>query len=739
MSLSAALVAALSTYFQARQETKELRSELQRRSAALAESLKESLEPALIQTDAKEMLRVLRRNAARERLLGAGIFDAQARTVAATAGTERRLKSLESLLKRAAGLESPPPPVSRRGFWGEEMVFVYPLAAERGPAGSLLLIHDTSYIQSQIRLLWRHNFFRLLFHALVILLVSLWVIRWNIMAPIDHLAEWMKQVRTGQAPRDLSPPAGLLEPVAKEAVHLAQSLTAARAAAEEEARLRQEVQSVWTAERLKEHVRAKLEGRPLFVVANREPYMHERRGKRLEVVTPASGLVTGVEPVLLACGGTWVGQGAGDADRETADERGRVRVPPDEPKYTLKRVWLSKEEEEGYYYGFSNEGLWPLCHIAHTRPIFRSEDWKQYQDVNRKFADALLEELDPIQEPCVLIQDYHFALLPRLIKEARPDARVAIFWHIPWPNPEAFGICPWQREILDGMLGADLVGFHIQYHCNNFLETVDRALECRIEWERFAVHRRGHVTTVKPFPISIALPEPVPSRGAAPGKETLLKGLGVKARWMGVGVDRVDYTKGIIERFRAIERFLEKNPVYQGEFVFVEIGAPSRTHIKSYQDLEADVEAEAERINRRFSAKDYRPIVLLKKHHSHKEIDPYYRAADLCMVTSLHDGMNLVAKEFVAAREDEQGVLILSHFTGAARELRDALVVNPYDTERTAQAIKTALEMDPEERARRMLSMRRILKEYNVYFWAGRLIEDLTAIRLPASAGQKTS
>jgi trehalose 6-phosphate synthase len=473
---------------------------------------------------------------------------------------------------------------------------------------------------------------------------------------------------------------------------------------------------------------------PLVVVSNREPYMHVHGDKGITAKVPASGLVTALEPILRACNGTWIASGSGDADRETVDEHDRLRVPPDHPEYTLRRVWLSKEEEEGYYYGFSNEGLWPLCHIAYTRPIFRASDWKSYQEANQKFADAVLQEIETAKYPLVLVQDYHFALLPRMIKDARPDARVAIFWHIPWPNPEAFGICPWQRELLDGLLGADLIGFHIQAHCNNFLETVNRALESRIEWERFAVKRRGQTTLVRPFPISVDFREkPVETAGSVSPyvrRTDLLKEHGIEASFMGIGVDRIDYTKGIIERFRGVERFLERWPSYQGQFTFVQIGAPSRTHIPRYHDFVAEVEAEAARINARFQTPKWRPILLLNRHHEHSEILPYYQAADLCMVTSLHDGMNLVAKEFVAAREDEQGALILSRFTGASRELRDAIIVNPYDIEQLSDGIRMALEMDATERHLRMQRMRRNVREHNVYRWAGNLITDLSEIRI---------
>jgi trehalose 6-phosphate synthase len=448
---------------------------------------------------------------------------------------------------------------------------------------------------------------------------------------------------------------------------------------------------------------------------------------------PASGLVTALEPILRACNGTWIAQGTGDADRETVDRSDRVQVPPEQPQYTLRRVWLNKQEEDGFYLGFSNEGLWPLCHIAHTRPLFRAEDWEMYSAVNARFAEVILEEIKDEVNPTILVQDYHFTLLPRLIKMKRPDARVAIFWHIPWPNPEAFGICPWQRQLLDGLLAADLIGFHIQAHCNNFLNTVDRTLESRIEWERFAVSRRGHRTLVRPFPISVATDRPA---GEAPPPElphlercALLAKLGVRASMMGIGVDRIDYTKGLIERFRGIEAFLDKYPSYRREFTFVQIGAPSRTDIKRYHDLMEEVCGEVDRINQRFQTPEWKPIVLLARRHSHNEILPYYRTADFCLITALHDGMNLVAKEFVASREDGYGALILSRFAGASHELVDALVINPYDTAEMAQAIHSALEMPSEEIRMRMQRMRAIVRERNIYRWAGDLIGELCGIR----------
>jgi trehalose 6-phosphate synthase len=525
----------------------------------------------------------------------------------------------------------------------------------------------------------------------------------------------------------------------REMTHIMRSLTSARAAAAEEARLRDASESVWTAERLRAHVHGRLQGSPLFVVSNREPYMHVARNGVSEVIVPASGLVTALEPVLRACQGTWIAHGSGDRDHEAVDANDRLSVPPDQPEYTLRRVWLTKEEENGYYYGFANEGLWPLCHIAHTRPLFRAPDWANYQAANQKFADAVIEELKGTTRPMVLVQDYHFALLPRMVKRVRPDARVAVFWHIPWPNPEAFGICPWQAALVDGMLGADLVAFHTQAHCNNFLETVDHAVESQIEWEHFTARRQNHVTHVRAVPISVAWQDPPPPNGARArladaGRAKLFEALGVSATFLGVGVDRIDYTKGIVERFRGIERFLETRPPLAGVLTFVQICAPSRTTIPRYQQLAAEVEAEAKRINARFQTSSWKPIVLLNRHHSHREIEPYYRAADFCLVTALHDGMNLVAKEFVAARDDEDGVLVLSQFAGASHELRDALIVNPYDAEQLADAIERAVTMPAAERQVRMRRMRRTVREYNVYRWAASLVANLADIRVDVAA-----
>ncbi len=711
-----------------------LRRDLQRRSAVLAESLAGSVERDIEKGNLQTLRKTVQHFANRENLIGMAVYDPQGHIIAMTNDLAPKMAQvppvvLDTLRQNGAA------DAFQRLANEPVHIAVLPLYSLDKFLGALAVVHDAGYIRDQSMRIWRDTFFSGLAQVILIALITLLIVRWSIEGPIARTAHWMRALRTGRMPssRIGVPDAELYPPLAKEVATLAQSLNSARTAAEREARLRAEGQSQWTAERLTADLRTRLGASRLFVVSNREPYIHTRRGKSVEVSVPPSGLVTALEPVLCACAGTWLAHGNGTADRDNVDRHDRLAVPPDDPRYTLRRVWLTKEEEEGYYYGFANEGLWPLCHIAHTRPIFRAADWKQYQAVNRKFADALLEEMKDSDKPVVLLQDYHFALLPRMIKQKRPDARVAIFWHIPWPNPEAFGICPWQRELVEGLLGADMVGFHIQSHCNNFLQTADRVLESRIDWEHFTVQRLGHMTTVHPFPISVDVADQSsePSTESAyDGRSALLKNLDVEALFLGVGVDRLDYTKGILERFSAVERFFEKYPRYQGQFTFVQIGAPSRSHLKRYHDLEAEIEAEAGRINWRFQKDKWRPIVLLNRQHSHKEIEPYYKAADLCLVTALHDGMNLVAKEFVAARNDENGVLILSIFTGAARELRDALQVNPYDLDQTAEAIRTALEMDPDEKQSRMQHMRRAIREHNIYQWAGNLITELCELRL---------
>jgi alpha,alpha-trehalose-phosphate synthase [UDP-forming] len=734
---SVALVSLLFAAYQVRKERRNLRNDLSRRAELLAESLQESIQPLFEKNERnseKAMQRVVDRFAQREHMKGIAVYEANGSLSVMTSTLGDSFKQMPGIVRMVLATDA-----GRGEFTqvADSPMYLYALPLERSDkaAGALLVIYEASFIDSRVLLTMRDALLSALLETLLVSGLALVLVRWTFLDPLKRTSQWLRKLRAGETdtPESSLPQGELFEQIQKEVKNLARDLGAARAAAAEEAQLREKQASVWTADRLRISLQSKLKGKPLFVVANREPYMHVKGEKGIEVLVPASGLVTALEPVLEATDGTWVAHGSGSADRETVDETDRLRVPPDLASYTLRRVWLTPEEVKGYYEGFANEGLWPLCHIAHTRPTFRPEDWLQYQQANRKFADAVLQEMAGQEAPIVLVQDYHFALLPRMVKDARPDARVAIFWHIPWANPEVFGICPWQRELVDGLLGADLIGFHTQTHCNNFLETVDRALEALTEWDRFAVNRQGHVTRVRPYPISVAFPNGKPPRewrNTGEERARLCEELGIEASLLGVGVDRVDYTKGILERFRGIERFIEMNPAYQRRFSFVQIGAPSRTDIPRYQQFLDEVTAEAERINARFQSGKWKPIVLLRRHHSHQEIERFYRAASVCMVSSLHDGMNLVAKEFVVAREDEHGVLILSTFAGAALELTDALQVNPYDIQQVAAAILRALEMPDDEQAARIRRMRTTVKDHNVFRWAANLLSDLTDIRI---------
>jgi len=734
--LAIALVSLFFSIHQVRAQRNSLRRDLEKRAEALAESLQGNVEPLLDSKSPRVIQRVVQRFENRERVAGVAVYDNHGGLMAMSAEIQTQLLDRIPAVPAAIASNKGQGQFLRLGSIPAH-VYALPLHQGDEVAGAVAIVLDTSYIQSRTAQVWRETFLRVLIEGTVIVLITGLIIRWSVENPVAKTAQWIRALRTGKPlPRTSGADLEAFRPLRREVTTLAASLEQARAAAEQEARLRQAAESLWTAEKLSLHVRGKLKGAPLFVVSNREPYSHVRKGRSLEVIVPPSGLVTAMEPILQACDGTWIAHGSGDADREAVGVNDSLRVPPEDPRYTLRRVWLTKEEEEGYYYGLANEGLWPLCHIAHTRPIFRTADWQAYVKVNQKFCEATLESMASTEDPVLLLQDYHFALLPQMIKQSRPDARVAIFWHIPWPNPEAFAICPWQQELLDGLLGADLVGFHLQSHCENFLQTVERALESRVDREHSAVNRKGHLTLVKPFPISVVFPDTTAKTSSSDDENsgvleraTLLKELGSEALFVGLGVDRVDYTKGILERFAAIELFLEKYPVYRGQFSFIQVAAPSRTHIKRYHDLLGEVEAEAERINWRFQSGNWKPIIYLKRQHSHQEVQQFYRAADVCLVTSLHDGMNLVAKEFVAARDDEQGMLILSRFAGASRELRDAVLINPYDIEQTAEAIRQSLEMESAEKSSRMQRMRAVLKDKNVYRWAADLISTLCEVR----------
>jgi alpha,alpha-trehalose-phosphate synthase [UDP-forming] len=744
------LVSVASTYFEVLAHKHLLREQLEARAKWMGVSIQPNVEQALAAGNLAGLPVLLEQARSRTGVLSMVIYDPQAKLIAASGpgGLVRALSlsPIEKSLRKGADMSA----FGHAGDtqWLEE---VLPLHNGDRLEGALVLVADASFIRTQSYDLWRQSFWRIVALVVLITSVTFLMVRWFLMRPMTRVTERLRRLRIGSTDKGAEPvekELSLFSPLAREVETMAESLIAARAAAEAEARLRDAGEHLWTAERLGVHMRERSGSSRIFVVSNREPYVHVKQGRDTVCIVPPSGLVTAIEPVLRACDGVWVASGSGDADAENVDEFDRLRVPPDDPRYTLRRVWLSNEEEAKYYDGFSNEGLWPLCHIAHTRPIFRLGDWECYQRVNERFAAALLEEMEGCANPVVFVQDYHFALLPRMLKASRPDARVAIFWHIPWPNPEAFGICPWQAELLDGLLGADLIGFHIPLHCNNFLSTVDRVIESRTDREHMTVRRHGHITSVRPHPVSVAFEGPAkPSAGKEDdalartqriaSRTQLLSEFGVRAECLAVGVDRMDYTKGIVERLLAIEDLLEKHPWQRERLTMVQIAAPSRTRIDSYVDLRRRIEETVERINSLYQTAHWKPIVLIERQCNHEEVNRWYRASDVCLVTSLHDGMNLVAKEFVAARDDEDGVLVLSKFTGAATELRDALVVNPYDISGVAEAIHIALEMNRSERRLRMRRMRRQVMEFNIYRWAANVLGALRELRIESNGSME--
>lgn len=485
--------------------------------------------------------------------------------------------------------------------------------------------------------------------------------------------------------------------------------------------------NVWTRNDLIGLISARMKDTRFIAVSNREPYIHRYKEGGIACVQPASGLATALDPVMRASGGIWVAHGSGDADREVTDAKGRIRVPPRSPSYTLRRIWLDKEMVDEYYYGLANEGLWPLCHIAFHRPRFSQRSWESYRKVNRIFADAVLEEAGG--EPAfVFVQDYHLALVPRMLKNAAPNLLIGQFWHIPWPNPETLRVFPWKEELLDGLLGNDLLGFHLRDHCANFLAAVERDIEAKVDRPRSEVTRGGRSTMVRSFPISIDYElhnEMAQSDEARIEMRRWTDRLGMKPEFLGIGIDRVDYTKGIPDRLRAFELFLENYPRYRGRVCFAQVGVPSREQIQDYRDLNAEIEGEVSRLNDKWGAGSYRPVRYFRGEYSQTQLIGLHRLADFCVVSPLHDGLNLVAKEFPASRFDEKGVLILSRFAGAAEELTDALLVNPFAIDEMAGAIHRAVSMPRAESRRRMRRLRAAVAENTIYRWAAKILMTL--------------
>ncbi len=740
-------------WFQVHSEHRQGLDDLTRRAQLLGHRIAPMTRQALEQDDSRVADVIGDRFDGHLRLLGMALYRPDGNLIASGQGLSELAGSIEESVRNSLATKAQFSDLHRDGG-GSTHVLVQPLTDEKGDLkGAVVVLHDAHYLEDRMTrgilrgMLWSLGI------AVAMFLITTGL-AWTLFErPLHLLAEWMRRLRFGNTPE--MPPRGLpVSKLADETVHLAASFRAARSKERDEAQEIVRSDKAWTRDRLRAHAIDALGGQSLVVVSNREPYMHQLREGKPVLVRPASGLVTGLDPVLRATGGLWVAHGAGDADRQTADISGCIPVPPEDARYTLKRVWITKEEEQGYYYGFSNEGLWPLCHLTHERPTFRAWDWEQYVRANQRFANAVLEEIGN-EKAVVMVQDYQLALVPGMLKAKRPDLRVGLFWHIPWPNAEAFRICPYRVELLQGMLGADLVGFHLQQHCNNFLETVDRMVEAKLDWDRFSAEIKGHTSLVRPFPISV---QHWSERGVASG-ETLANQIAtlrdqhqLDGCTVGVGVDRIDYTKGIAERFRAIERLFEKHPELKGKFTFVQLGAPSRIHIPRYRDLVTDLEQLADAINWKFvetggvAGTGWKPIHFLVDHHEAPAVYAFLKMASVCIVSSLHDGMNLVAKEYVAANAEganegldadgvSAGVLVLSEFAGAARDLPEALIINPYDTEEFAAAIHQAITMDAKERRQRMTRMRLRIEEFNIYRWAADFLTELAQTKDKALSG----
>ena len=716
------------------QERATLTTNLEQRASLLAYSLKESVEPYYANSSQSSfqnsLQKVVNKFANRERLAGIALYDNKGTLLATSSGLPKTI--IENIKIVADAMDSN---TSNNDFFDTEgenrYVHVDPLHNDESIVGALMIVQNAGYINTSISQIWKDNLLRLFIQIIIFSITIFIVLRFFVFRQVIRLVESVKKIRMGEGKESFKDVGeySFFTPLAKEITHISKSLSQARLSAQEEARMRfEKLDTPWTAERLKEFVKAYLKDQKIFLLFKGEPYTHKKSKDGIYCFSQAGGVLTALEPLMEACGGMWIAHGSGDADKETVDENDTIKVPPENPKYTLKRVWLTEEEDNGYDKGYSAQGLYPLCLNTHTRPIFKEEDWIEYKKVNEKFAKVLLTEIKDVPRPIIIVNEYHFSLLPKIIKEGRPDARIGIFWHTPWPSAEAFSICPQRKEILEGILGADVIGFHTQQFCNNFIDTIGKNVESLIDFDKFSITRDEHISYIRAFPIGVDFTNKQESKKSNLLGKKILSDLKIKTKYLGLGVDRLDYAKGIPERFKGIEYFLDTHPEYKEQLTFLQIASPCRSKIEKYLEYKDLVSREAERINKKFGIKEWKPIVLEMKQYDHPDINSLYKSADICVVTSLHDGMNLVSKEYVAERNDELGVLILSQFTGASHDMKGALIINPYGAKEIADAIFKGITMSPVEQSKRMKTMRNSVKNYNIYRWAAELIKAIVEL-----------
>lgn len=483
---------------------------------------------------------------------------------------------------------------------------------------------------------------------------------------------------------------------------------------------------IWNKEAVLKLVKERFSDYTFVVASNRQPYIHKLSRGKIECTRGPGGVITALDPIMRELKGVWICCGSGDADRLVA-KNSRVKVPPHDPAYELKYIWLSKEENLGYYFGYSNQGLWPLFHLVFIKPQFNSEDWKVYKQVNKKFAQSINREIKG-KKAIVFVQDYHLTLVSKYLKEINPETITLLFWHIPWPTHDIFRVLPHRQELLEGMLSYDLLGFHVRYFCNNFFDAVANEMEAKINKEHQSIIYRGHSTLVRGYPISVDFDG---INKAAQSKEvgeiacSLKEEFGLEGCKVVIGLDRIDYTKGIIERIRAIDKLLDFHPELKEKVVFIQMGEISRIHLTEYKQLNEKVNTLVEEVNFKHSQNSWRPIIFVRRHLDFKEVLAFYKIADVCVVSSLHDGMNLVAKEFVSAKPDDKGMLVLSEFTGARRELKAALLINPYHPEEVGNAIFEALNIPAARRKEKMKKLRGVVHRNDIWKWIGQIIADI--------------